>query len=626
MCGITGIAGFRDDALLKKMSDVLIHRGPNAYGFYTSDNASLGHRRLSIIDLSEQGKQPLFNEDKTICVVHNGEIYNYREIKDDLVKKGHKFYCNSDSEVIAHLYEEYGLDFLNKMNGMWGLALWDSKNEVLILSRDRMGVKPIYYTLFDGKIAFASQLNAIFQIKSLKKEIESKGLIYYSIMGYCPSPYTCLKNFYKLPPASVLIYKNGNITVKKYWEVNVASDNHQDERYYSERIEELLNKSVERRLISDVPLGVFLSGGVDSSVILGVASQLSNEPVKAFSVGFEEESFNELPYAEKIANLFGAEHYKFILTYNDFKNIIENVMNYMDEPICDPSFLPVFMLSKETKKYVTVVLGGDGCDEQFGGYITHQNAKIVYNIQKIPKSLRNAFFKTLIKILPVSHNYMSFDYRLKGLYNGLGYPFEIANFIWLGVFNHYQCGKLLNLNITENDFQEMMDKLYSDYFTSHNTLSPLQKILFLDFKYYLPDSLLMKVDFMSMAHALEVRAPFLDYELVEFAATIPPNIKVKNQLTKYIIKKTYNKIIPENFLNRKKQGFSIPVAKWFYNKNFHDYLRDVIYCKKNETSEFLDYDYINKLIDEHINLKENNWRKLWNIFVFKLWYNKYISN
>ena len=274
MCGITGFVGFRDDSLLKKMTDVLEYRGPDAFNYYTGDKASLGHRRLSILDLSEKGKQPHYNEDRSISVVHNGEIYNYQELKEELLKKGHKFYSNSDSEIISHLYEEYEFDFLEKMNGMWGLALWDIKKEILILARDRVGIKPLYYTLFDGKIAFASQLNALYQIPDIKKEIDLTGLEYYSMIGYTPSPYTCLKNFYKLPPGYMMIFKNGNANIKKYWNVNIKADNSQSEEYFSERLEEILRESVKRRLISDVPLGVFLSGGVDSSIVLGVASQL----------------------------------------------------------------------------------------------------------------------------------------------------------------------------------------------------------------------------------------------------------------------------------------------------------------------------------------------------------------
>lgn len=630
MCGIIGFIGTDVNTadVLQRMTEVMSHRGPDDFGYRLGEGYGFGHRRLSVIDLSPAGHQPMSNEDGTIWVTHNGEIYNFVELRKELEKRGHRFKSNTDTEVIIHSYEEYGEKCVERFNGMFAFGIWDERERKLFLARDRLGKKPLHYAHLPNGFIFASQIKSILRHPRVKREVDLDALGYYLTMGYIPAPLSIVKGLSKLPGGHFLVYQGNNIRIEKYWDVEYSSEQgvQGDEESHVEKLKELLKDSVKIRLISDVPLGVFLSGGIDSSLILGLASQFSSKPVKAFSIGFREDSYNELQYAKRVSEHFGAEHHEFMVTPETLNGILPEIMEFFDEPVADPSFLPTYLLSKLTREYVTVALGGDGADEDFGGYVTHKNARYAEIYRRLPGFLRKNFIEPMIWSLPASFEYMSFDYTAKVFIAGIQYPVEIANLLWLGVFTPVECCRLSPSHFGQSMLEAKLKDVGRDYLMTHSDLSALNKILYLDTKYFLQDDLLVKVDLMSMAHSLEVRAPFLDYRLVEYTAKMPSHFKVRGRTSKYIFKKVANDILPSDIIHRKKQGFSVPVAQWLQKGEGLTLIRDVLHNGHFVKAGFFNYDYISELLEQHTNQRINNWKKLWALLILELWYRKYISN
>ena len=621
MCGICGYIGLDDKELLKKMMSAISHRGPDDFGHYFGEKIALGHLRLSVIDLSPRGHQPMANEDSTIWITYNGEIYNYKELKKELESK-HHFKSDTDTEVVIHAYEEWGIDCLKKFNGMFVFGLLDIQNRQFLLVRDRMGIKPLHYVYIDNKLFFASELKALLKIDGIDKEIDRGSLNYYLMLGYVPSPKSIIKGFSKLPSGHYLLFKDGKTTINKYWELKYEPKNQGDKlEDCCQQIRFLLADAVKKRLMSDVPLGIFLSGGIDSSALLGLASKFSSSPVKTFSIGFKEDSFNELRYARLAASHFGAEHQQFILEYKLLYQMLPEILNFFDEPVADPSFLPTYLLSKLTREHVTVALGGDGCDELFGGYVTHQNVSLAYAYQKLPSFIKSRLFEPVIKHLPMSYNYMSLDFKAKGFARGIRYPIEVANLLWLGVFSPQECNRLIKGRVEQSTYESLLFDLTEDC-SKEDKIALLDKILYLDMRFFLQDDLLSKVDLMSMAHALEVRVPFLDYRLVELIAKLPANLKVKAFTTKYILKRALSDLLPKEILYRKKQGFSVPVAEWLQKDEVKDFVLDVFHREKIEKEGFFDSGYISKLLQDHFKKKANNWKQIWALLIFELWLEK----
>ncbi|MEO0254225.1 MAG: asparagine synthase (glutamine-hydrolyzing) [candidate division WOR-3 bacterium] len=616
MCGICGILNKKEEKInfeiLKKMNETLKRRGPDDEGFYIEDNIGLAMRRLSIIDL-EGGKQPIFNEDKSICVIFNGEIYNFVELREELIKKGHFFKTKSDTEVIVHLYEEKGENFPEYLNGMFAIALWDKRKKKLILTRDIAGEKPLYYGDFNDFFIFASELKAILANPLIKREIDLKVLNLYFTLEYVPSPYSIIKNIKKLKPGHTLIYENEKIKIKPYFKFEKKKIEKKDLLDY---LDEIISDSVKIRLRSDVPLGIFLSGGIDSSTVTYYARKHS-DLVKTFNISFKEPSFDESRFAKKVAFYLKTEHFEEAFDENKMLEILPEVFDFLDEPFADASILPTYLLSKYTRNFVKVALGGDGGDELFGGYPTYFSHKIMEIYKFLPFYLK-IFFSFIGKNLPVSYSNFSLDFVVKKFLEGEGFNIWKRHLVWMGAFSEEEKRKLFK------------DFLYPDSFFNleefvENTVSfypkNLNDLLKFDFKTYLSEDVLFKVDRASMAASLEVRAPFLDKRIIEFAFSIDSDKKLKYFKTKVILKKLMKDRLPPEIIKRGKKGFGIPVAKWIKGPLKGEFM-DII----EKEDEILNKKFVKKLFDEHIKGKKDNRKKLWTIYVFLKWKKNYINS
>jgi asparagine synthase (glutamine-hydrolysing) len=636
MCGICGFYGFNDLHLIKRMTHALEHRGPEQFGYFIDYKISLGHRRLKIIDLSEKGKQPIFNEDKSICVVYNGEIYNYKKIREELEKKGHKFDSNTDTEVIVHAYEEYGESCLNKFNGMWGLAIWDSTEKKLFIAVDRLGIKQIYYTKTKDKFLFGSEIKAILQDQEIKRAVNYDALSQYLTFRYTPFDETLFEGVKKLLPGHYLTYKNNKVEIKKYWDIN--SENFEPEKntekYYQEKVHNLLKNAVQKRLMSDVPLGAYLSGGLDSSIIVGLMSEVSDN-VKTFTVGFEaQEPYNEMRYAKMVAEHFNTEHYP-LMVKADAASVLPKAIWHLDEPVSDPTVIAQYLISELTKKHVTVVLTGEGADELFCGYT---NYKVMMKTEKYKKFLPEFARKKIIpkivnstpdKVLDKFFKYAS-SFGEKGKERFSDYMSSLdkreESFLLLqSVFDEHEKRKVYGekLIAKENNLDYVKEKL-TPYFKDITGTNYLNKIVYLDLKTRLPHYLLHKIDKMTMAHAIEARVPFIDYELVEFSFKIPAEMKSRAG-GKYILKKIMEKKLPKQILKRQKQPFLVPLNKWYEEKlkglapnifENSDIFREKYFKQKAMTN----------ITENYEKSKFYYGRQIWTLLTFAIWHKIYIEN
>jgi asparagine synthase (glutamine-hydrolysing) len=633
MCGIVGFltakaADVPDYGLLRKMRDVLLHRGPDEGGEYIrpldekTPFVFFGHRRLSIIDLGG-GHQPLSNEDKTVWVVFNGEIYNFKALREELRGRNHQFRTRSDTEVIAHAYEEYGEECFRRFNGMFAIGIWDEKRNRLVLARDRLGKKPLYYSCLNETFLFASELKAIMAYPAFPRKVDALSLMKYLFFEFIPCPHTIFKDARKVPAASYLVWDTKGVEVRQYWS---PFDTQKGEENLSEpetelRILELLKKSVKRRLISDVPLGVFLSGGIDSSAITALAQKEVPGKIKTFSIGFEDSSFDESKYASLASKYIGTEHHEQMMTPADLLNIVPGLPDILDEPMADASILPTYLLSKFTRGHVTVALGGDGGDELFAGYPTYLAHKVAIQYNRCLRVLHPAI-GFLANLLPVSDDNISFDFKVKKFLSGIHYPDSIRNSVWLGSFSFEENEKVLLSEVPAQIRQERLVEDISFYEKECPHDDPITKLQYLDLKLYLQESILVKVDRASMACSLEVRAPFLDYELVEFVMRLPSKLKLKVLTSKYILKKTMKNWLPDEVINRPKKGFGVPVAKWVKGP-LKDLFQDLLSSDRIKREGFLDPAYVARLLQDHLLGKKDNRKQLWTLLVWELWLNHY---
>lgn len=621
MCGINGFilnsnyCDSRDAAsLIKKMNERLVHRGPDAEGlelFITENNIiALGHRRLSIIDLSNSANQPIYDINRKACIVFNGEIYNYKELKNELITCGYKFLTNSDTEVIINAYLEYGYKCLDKLNGIFSFAIYDSIKEEMFIARDRIGVKPLVYSYSPNRyFIFSSEIKGILEHHSEDfLELDYTGMNYYFTIGYIPYPHTIYKNIKKLEPGSFIVL-NKSFKIIKYWHPDYTEDHTKSFGYYLEGLRHHLKRSVKMQLVSDVPVGAFLSGGIDSSAVVSLMSQNSTNQIKTFSIGFKDKYYNELRYARLVANKNKTKHYEKILTPDPIQ-FFSNILKVLDEPFADTSSIPTFLVSEMASKEVKVVLSGDGGDELFAGYDWHIAN---YYLNKIPNFL-TPFAKQLLLLtnyFPYSKKKKAIINILQKLANGWKLPEAMHSMKWHCVFNEMEKRELFCKNFP-NDFKNL--NFLS--FIEDKTGSKLQDFLFFDLNLYLPNDDLVKVDLMSMANSIESRVPLLDHELVEFAARIPYKYKNIGTKTKVIFKEALKDTLPEEILNRKqKQGFSIPINYWFHNE-----LRDLTYSSLIQMdSNFLDKKYVLKLFNDHLSFKKDNSAKLRSIIIWLSW-------
>ena len=619
MCGITGIVYSDPDRhvekdLLENMCSVIRHRGPDESGIYLQGHVGLGMTRLSIIDVAE-GSQPIHNESGTIWIVFNGEIYNYRELRAELEKRGHKFYTFSDTETIVHLYEEYREDCVQHLRGMFAFAIWDERSHNLFLARDRLGIKPLHY-VFDGKsFIFGSEIKSILTSK-VPRKVNVPSLITYVAYGYVPDPETMFEGIFKLPPAHTLSYREGIISVRKYWDVHFNIGKVQPEEFYIERLLEILSESVKIRLISEVPLGAFLSGGTDSSTIVALMAEHMSEPVKTFSIGFKNLKYNELPYARMVAERYGTDHHEEIVN-PDAESIIMDLIRQFDEPFADSSAIPTYYVSKMAKKWVTVVLSGDGGDEFFGGYDRYLDGSIVKYTSWIPKAFRELVFLNLSKILPEWFPGVNTLRHISGDDNDR-YIRKLSK----GISTSY--GDVFSREISEKVGSSDPSPVMLNYLSTLAGKDQLTKRQYLDIKTYLPGDILTKVDRTSMMVSLEARVPILDHHLVEFAATIPPQLKVKGMTSKYLFKKAAERLLPKEVIYRPKMGFAIPIGTWIKGE-WSDMSHELVLGQRSLARKNFNPRFIKRIMSEHFWGRRDHSYLIWTLMILELWFREMID-
>jgi len=630
MCGIVGWANLdakslsqnTSEAVLHEMCERMKHRGPDSEGLWLDEQVALGMRRLSIIDL-HTGEQPVYSEDKQIVVVMNGEIYNFRELRNDLEKCGHKFETQTDTEVLPHLYDEYGDAMLEHLNGMFAFALWDKRRKKLLIARDRFGEKPLYYGVFGNKLIFASEPKVLLQHPLVNPEINLNALRQYLSFDYVPAPSSIYKNIYKLPAAHLLTVENGEVKTRRYWNLSFRKNgNTPTIKKAAQELREIISDAVRMRLVADVPLGILLSGGVDSSTVAAFAVKHSSERVKTFSIGFEEDSFDESKFARQVAEHLGTEHYEDKLSVEKAANLISEIGAWLDEPLSDGSLIPTFLLSRFVKKHVTVALGGDGGDEIFAGYPMYFGHKMARVYDSIPRVLRSALIEPIVNNLPVSTKNLSFDYKAKRFVAASKYDSVTRHHSWFGSFSVEQQNDLLSKDVLAQTSGDIY-KGAKDLLKITDADTEIERMQFLDMNFYMAEDILTKVDRASMAVSLEVRAPFLDPRVAQFAASLPLEYKLKGSKGKYILKKAVEPLLPKAILQRPKKGFGIPIAEWLKGR-LNPLMHDALAPDKLKNQNLFNADYVQKLIKEHETGAASHHKQLWTLLVFQLWRDKFI--
>lgn len=615
--------------VLRGMGRALCHRGPDDEGEFInhSDGVSvaLGHKRLSIIDLSPAGRQPMTNEDESIWITFNGEIYNFRELKRELEGKGHRFRSNSDTEVIIHLYEEMGTSCLERLKGMFAFALWDNDKKTLFLARDRVGKKPLHYALYDGGIVFASEIKALLKHPRVSREIDLKSLNKYLTYEYVPAPNTIFKAIKKLEPGHYLLYRDGKIQPIRYWDIPLTDNpiGYRTEAEYVEELREILDRAVRSRLVADVPVGVFLSGGIDSGIVAALATR-ADQQLECFSIGFDEPSFDESKYAKQLAQALKVKHQLRIFNMREMLQCLDVLPDILDEPLADASVLPTYLLSKFTSQRVKVALSGDGGDELFAGYPTYQAHRLITYYDALPGSLKTTL-RGIASHLPVSYKNISNDFKAKQFLRGAGVSSEIRFFIWMGAFIDSEKRELLSDEVkaelrNHNTYEDIFN-----YISESRLTKDLERILYLSMKLYLQDDILVKVDRASMANSLEVRSPLLDHEFVEFVCRLPMSYKLNGLKTKYLLKKAARGILPESIIHRQKKGFGIPISRWL-TVELKDFMLDHLSESRIRKQGFFNYSYVRGLIKQHLAKERDNRKLLWSLLVFQIWYEKFIES
>ncbi len=626
MCGICGTVDFgRDDPLtasaLAAMGRTLSHRGPDEEGFYRTKHATLATRRLRVID-PLCGHQPLANEDGTIWVAFNGEIYNFKELRSDLERRSHVFRTRSDTEVIVHSYEEFGDGCVDRLRGMFAFAVWDNRGQRLLLARDRLGIKPLHYWVAGDRIAFASEIKALLCLPELFPRLNEQGLDLYLTYGYVPSPHTIFQDIHKLPPAHYLVAERGHVALRCYWDFTPADNPTRSEREYRNELLDRMRESVRVHLVSDVPLGAFLSGGLDSSTIVALMSEGMSGPVKTFSIGFQEHAFNELPYARAVADRYGTDHHELVVEPQAIE-WLPTLLTHFDEPFGDSSAIPTYLVSKFARTHVTVVLTGDGGDELFGGYEWQRRYQMTRSLQALPLPIRRQL-PTLASALPAPAPYRAQQEKA-------------CNFL-LDAATSPEDGYLRRLTLFDSASRH---SLYSPELRSHldgwDSRRALQswvrrlpatdfrnRMLYADTHFYCPEDCLTKVDRMSMAWSLEARVPLLDHTLLEFVASIPPNLKLRGLTSKYLLRKTVRDVLPPPLLRRGKRGFSIPLATWLRGP-LRAPLCDALLGERLRRRGWLRPEAVERMIDQHIRGERDHAHRLWALLALEVWAQEYLD-
>jgi len=622
MCGICGFLQFEieaDNETLKRMNDQIVHRGPDDDGYFCQRGVGLAARRLSIIDLST-GHQPLCSQSGNSWIAYNGEVYNFLELRRDLVEKGYRFRTQSDTEVVVNLYEEFGLEFVKKLRGMFACAIYDKKNKRLILARDHVGKKPMYYCLKkNGSLVFGSEIKAILQYPGIDRTVDPEALDFFLTLEYIPAPYSILASVRKLPAGHVLVYENGKASLSEYWDIP-QSESRSDFTRAREEFLALLEESVRLRMISDVPLGAFLSGGIDSSAVVAMMAKISAVPIKTFSIGFEEKSYSELPYSRLVAEKFKTDHCEKTL-HADIHDLVNELAAVVDEPLGDFSNFPTYLVARNAREKVTVALSGDGGDEIFGGYEHYLAQKLARFVDFSPlRPLRTLIGQTMRRV-PPSDLKKGLINRSRRFAEGLGNSAANRHFRWMLFLTAAQKSLLYTAAFQKDSFNLDLPERepFASFFKRSRQFSGINQDLYLDFKTYLVDDIMVKVDRMTMAASLEGRAPLLDYKLAEFAFSLPPDWKVRNGTGKWFFKKAMEGILAPGILYRQKQGFSIPIKNWLKNE-LREMMLETLSENNIKALGFFNYPYVQAMIQEHLQNRENHSHRLWALMQFQLWH------
>ena len=631
MCGICGILNLQLEPLahgdrIDRMSARLWHRGPDSSGTFQLPHVALAIRRLSIIDL-ETGNQPLSNESGEITLVFNGEVYNYRELRRELMERGHHFRTQSDGEVIVHMYEEKGPDCLRELNGMFAIALWDNRARRLLLARDRAGEKPLYYWRDGQTLVFASEIKSLFEYPGIGRALDLTALTQYFFYGYFPSPRSAFAEIKKLPAAHRIVVEGGNLHIDAYWRPQdylrtpgLPPVTPREERDLVEELAARLRSAAESRLVSDVPLGVFLSGGVDSSTLVAIMSELTPGNVNTFSVNFPEKSFNEGAYSTLVADLFRTQHHVLTADKPSMQEALLTLADHLDEPVADPAVIPTYLISRFARQQIKVALSGEGSDELFGGYPTYMGARLADYYLRLPGVVRRQLFGRLVRYLPVSSTAVPKGLFLRRFLSHAEKRPAERHHIWFGMFNPTELDQLFTPDWagpqppTREIFSPLARVLEGAHFDE-----TLSEMLYLDFRLYLEDNLLVKIDRASMACSLELRTPFLDHRLIEFAEGLPGNLKVRGFKLKYILKKAVERWLPHEIIYRQKRGFSVPIASWMRNE-LRPLLDATLSEDKLRRQGLLNVRFVRRLLNEHWTGKADHRKTLWTLFSFQLWY------
>src|SRR6266496_3975755 len=626
MCGIVGIVHNDkkavDEVLLSQMCAAIRHRGPDEDGFYVNGPVGLAMRRLSIIDL-KSGQQPIHNQDRTAWIVFNGEIYNYLELREKLEKLGHHFYTNSDTEAIIHAYDRYGGDCAKHLRGMFAFAIWDESTQELFLARDRVGKKRLLYAQLNGQLVFGSEFSALLLHPNISRDIQPEALDYYLSFMCVPAPLTAYSSIKKLEPGHTLRWRNGEIKTERYWQPDFSNKLKIGEEEAGERAIEILRDAVRVRLMSEVPLGAFLSGGIDSSAVVALMSEESSERVKTFSIGFDEQDFTELHHARRVAEHVGAEHHEFIVR-PDAMEILPTLVEHYGEPFADSSAVPSYYVSRETRRYVTVALNGDGGDESFAGYERYAGMNLAQSYANLPGVIRDGVIARVVGAVPGFLVRPNAVRRVKRFVAAASLS-PIERYLrWLSSFDDKAKTDLYSENFQQETATFKTISVLQPWFAKANGAGIIDASLLTDTMTYLPNDLLVKMDIASMAVSLEARSPFLDHHLMEFAASLPENLKLRGLTTKYLLKRMLKKLVPAENLSRSKMGFGVPIGYWFRG-TMQPFLRETLLSDKALARGLFKPENLRGIIEEHVENKQDHSHRLWTLLMLELWFQRFID-
>ncbi|MBK7706939.1 MAG: asparagine synthase (glutamine-hydrolyzing) [Acidobacteria bacterium] len=627
MCGIVGFVNNNgraaDRSAVERMNTAIVHRGPDDDGFYVNENVALAMRRLAIIDLAG-GHQPMFNTDRSKVIVFNGEIYNFQELRADLEKLGDKFYTNSDTETIVHLYDRYGADCISYLRGMFAFAIWDETDRSLFIARDRVGKKPLLYAHRpNGDLVFGSEFRALLEHPDVPRDVDYEAIDSYLTYLCVPAPQTAFAAIRKLEPGHWLRWKDGKVETKRYWLPDFSGKIKIDETEAIEETTRILKEATRLRMISEVPLGAFLSGGVDSSAVVALMAQLSDRPVKTFSIGFEEQDFSELKYAKRVAEHVGAEYNEFIVRPNALE-ILPTLVRHYGEPYADSSAIPTYYVSKETRQFVTVALNGDGGDESFAGYERYAAMRIAEIYHRIPRALRRALIEAPIGLVPTSELKKSRVRDAQRFLKAASLDRNERYLRWMSTFTAEAKSSIYSSEFAGRLNGADVGRFLDQWFGRANGTGILDSTLLTDQMTYLPNDLLVKVDIASMANSLEARSPFLDHKVIEFAASLPENLKMKRFETKSLLKKVAARLVPREVIYRRKMGFGVPVGKWFRGE-MKGFVRDVLLSDSSLKRGLFKPLEVTRYVDEHTSAARDHTYQIWTLLMLELWFREFID-